>query len=255
MLKGRLLAWNAVLLLVGIGSCGIENKIKRLEGENQKRISTEHDLQQQINFLRSEHEKALIAQNCKNLRVLKFLQDCKEFLKNGESSQCNKLNVEQAMRFMQEESHVVIRLRPNEGLEGMTKNRRSQLGRLLEPGRFKSISSVLIITQPQSDKPEHGNEALHLGRMLKRYLSEKHQISDHALLGPLSITCRGKAQMLDQYANQIVDDKPDFEEPQGRAPKIAAWVFRLDCGNVAATAMDSPERSPTVGQHPAHPAP
>lgn len=244
------------LLLLGLGSCEWEVQIRKLE-EQQQALSNNHELLQgQLNALRSEHEKALIEQSCKNPRVLQFLQDCRQFLENGEGHECNKLNVEQALKFMHEEKHVVIRLKPtSDGLVSMTTNRRNQLAQLFDASKLKSISNVLVIAQPSDNRPESGNLALELGRRIRGYMHESLRVPEHAMFRPLLISCRGKSQLLDLYASQVVDDKPDFEEPQGKSPKIALWVFRLDCGNVA-TAPDSnsAQRQPSAGPRTANAA-
>jgi hypothetical protein len=237
----------AASLALILSSCDWDVQIKQLEAEHQTMSHNQEVLQAQINDLRSEHEKSLIEQSCKNPRVLKFLQDCKKFLESGEGHECNKLNVEQALKFMSEEQHVVVRLRPQEGLSSMTENRKNQLSHLLDTSKLKSISSVLVIAQPPDNKPENGNQALEFGRKIRGYQHESLHVPDTAMFRPLLISCRGKSQMLDLYASQVVDDKPDFEEPQGKAPKVALWVFRLDCGNVATSDMDSVERQPTNG--------
>lgn len=204
-------------------------------------------LKQEIITLHSEITRTQVAVHCKDPRVLDFLQQCKEFLSGG-SGQCNQLNVEQAVRFMVKEDHVLVRLWPDSGLTSMTQGRKNQLGRLLGKGTIRPISSVLVIAQPQSDKPEDSNEALAQARRLKRYLNETYKVPEHQLHGPLPVTCRGKSQLLDTYAKAKPDDKPDREEPQTRDPKVAVWVFRLDCGNYAtASAMDRPERDTASG--------
>lgn len=208
-------------------------------------------LKQEMITLQSELTRTQVAVHCKDPRVLDFLQQCKEFLSGG-SGQCNQLNVEQAVRFMVKEDHVLVRLWPDGGLNSMTQGRKNQLSRLLGKGSFRPISSVLVIAQPQSDKPEDSNEALAQARHLKRYLNETMKIPERQLHGPLPVTCRGKSQLLDSYSRAKPDDKPDREEPQERDPKVAVWVFRLDCGNYATAAtLDRPERDPTGGPKPA----
>lgn len=207
-------------------------------------------LKQEVITLQSEITRTQVAVHCKDPRVLDFLQQCKELLSGG-SGQCNQLNVEQAVRFMIKEEHVLVRLWPDAGLTSMTQGRKNQLSRLVGKGGFRPISSVLVIAQPQSDKPEDSNEALAQARRLKRYLNETMKVPEHQLHGPLPVTCRGKSQLLDMYARAKPDDKPDREEPQARDPKIAVWVFRLDCGNYAtASAMDRAERDPAAGLGP-----
>ena len=204
-------------------------------------------LKQEIITLQSEITQTQVSVHCKDPRVLDFLQQCKELLSGG-SGQCNQLNVEQAVRFMVKEDHVLVRLRPGGGLNSMTQGRKSQLNRLLGKGSFRPISSVLIIAQPQNDKPEESNEALAHARRLKRYLSETMKVPERQLHGPLPVTCRGKSQLLDLYSRAKPDDKPDREEPQERDPKVAIWIFRLDCGNYAtASAMDRAEYDPSGG--------
>lgn len=236
-------------VILSLCSCEWEVAVRKLEQQNETISHNQEVLQAQINDLKSEHEKALIEQSCKNPRVLRFLQDCKKFLESGEGHECSKLNVEQALKFMHEEQHVVVRLRPAEGLDSMTENRRNQLAHLLQASKLKSISSVLVIAQPADNAPENGNLALVLGRKLRGYLHETLKVPEQSMFRPLLISCRGKSQMLDLYANQVVDDKPDFEEPQGKVPKVALWVFRLDCGNVATSDLDNARRQPAVGPH------
>lgn len=259
-MRWQLVTYEAVLRLsvlpaaLALGSCEWGAQIKKLEDDLQSRMRREDALQSQINELRSEQEKSVIEQSCKNPRVLKFLQDCKKFLESSEGHECNKLNVEQALKYMMEEKHVLVRLHPDKGLDSMAGFRRSQFTEMLHPTKLKSISSVLIVAQPQDDKPEHGNEALVLGRRLRNYLHEAYRVPEQAIYRPLLISCRGKSQMLDLYANQVVDDKPDFAEPQGKAPRVALWVFRLDCGNVATPDLDSAQRQPPGGPRSANAA-
>lgn len=249
---GRFLSYAAIGMLAG---CASPSHILHLENQVETLSHNQAVVQAQINDLRSEYEKALIEQSCKNPRVLQFLQDCKKFLESGEGHECSKLNVEQALKFMHEEKHVVVRLKPSEGLASMTENRRNQLARLLDSSKVKSISSVLVIAQPPDNKPENGNQALELGRKIRGYMHETLHVAENAMFRPLLISCRGKSQVLDLYANQVVDDKPDFEEPQGKTPKIALWVFRLDCGNVATPDLASAQRQPTNGPRTANATP
>lgn len=252
--RSRIASTLALALALGIASCDWEAQIKTLD-DQQRVLSNNYEvLLSQLNELRAEHEKTLIEQNCKNPRVVKFLQECKKFLENGEGQECNKLNVEQALKFMHEERHVLVRLKPGAGLASMTSNRQNQLSQLLDSSKMKSVSSVLVIAQPSDNRPESGNYALEQGRKIRGFLRDKLHVPEHAMFRPLLISCRGKSQMLDHYANQVVDDQPDFEEPQGKSAKIALWVFRLDCGNVATPDVDIANRQPPPGPRTANTA-
>lgn len=248
------LAACSLALVLGVASCEWEAQIKTLDDQQRVLSSNYELLLAQLNELRAEHEKTLIEQNCKNPRVIRFLQECKKFLENGEGQECNKLNVEQALKFMPEERHVLVRLKPGIGLASMSSNRQNQLSQLLDTSKMKSVSSVLIIAQPPDKSPESGNYALEQGRKIRGYLRDKFHVPEQAMFRPLLISCRGKSQMLDHYANQIVDDQPDFEESQSKSAKIALWVFRLDCGNVATPDVDIASRQPPPGPRTANTA-
>ena len=216
-------------------SCDWGAQLQQIKEDNEELKSTVQSYQKQLDLL-------LIETRCKSPKVLGFLKDCKEMLAGG-TGQCSRVNVEQAMKFMREEPHVVIRMWPKHGIDRISENRRNQLGQLLAPSQVTSVSNVLIIVQPQSERPEHSNEAMRWGRLLKRQLHDTYRVSESSLFGPLPVTCRGKSQLLDWYSRVVPDDRPDNEEPRARDPQIAAWVFRLDCGHVATAPVDRTDRS------------
>ena len=201
-------------------------------------------LRNDLGALRSDHERLLIELSCKNQEVVDFLRECKDLLRGGESATCNKLNVEQALRAMTKVGHVLARLPPGRQLLEPSKPKQAALRKLVGPSVMKSISEVLVVTKPQSDSIEDGNEADRLGNLMKRYLTQKYSVPSTRLFGPLRISCDSKAQMLDYYANKNPEDRPDFDEPRKNAPQIGIWVFRLDCGHVDAPRGDAAPRNP-----------
>lgn len=222
-----------VTCLGSISGCGVIE----LQGDLRK-------LRNDLGSLRSDHERLLIELSCKNQEVVDFLRECKDLLRGGESATCNRLNVEQTMRAMTKVGHVLARLPPGRQTLEPSKAKQAALRKLVGPGVMKSISEVLVVTKPQSDSVEHGNEADLLGRRMKQYLNEKYGVPGNRLFGPLRISCGSKAQMLDHYANQNPEDRPDFDEPRKNAPQVGIWVFRLDCGHVDAPRGDAPPRNP-----------
>lgn len=240
---------SSAILFVGLTGC-YTAEIQQLETDRDQLKGKVVGLQDQVGILRADHERLIIELSCKNQQVVDFLRDCKDLLSGGESASCNKLNVEQAMKAMAKEKHVLVRVKPAVALTSavsMTTGRKRQIEKMVGLDSLKTISDVLVITQPQSNSPEHGNEADHIGRLTKKYLNEELHVPAAKLFGPLRITCRDKSQMMDYYANQTPEDRPDFDEPQGRASKVGVWVFRLDCGNVGTSHVDPAQRNPPGG--------
>lgn len=193
--------------------------------------------------LEAEFQRQQIESSCKNKEVLSFLKDCKELLRSGDETTCSTRNVQQTMRSMTDQVHVLVRLRPGHPVERMSQSKRSQLHNRLGPSALKTISSVVIVTRPQSNSPEHFNESSSLGRNIKRYLIEQVGVPADKLYGPLPISCRPKQDMLDVFASKNPEDKPDFDEPAKGESQVGIWVFRLDCGNVDASLLDTGTRS------------
>jgi len=221
----------SVLSLLGVG-CAPAN----VRGDIDK-------LRNEVGALRSDHERLLIELSCKNQEVLDFLRECKDLLRGGDSATCNRLNVEQAMRSMTKVNHVLARIHPGQQQIRPSRDKEKALRKLVGQNSLKSISEVLIVTKPVSDRVEHGNEADAMGRRMKQYLNSQFGVPADRLFGPLRISCRDRAQMLDYYANQNPEDRPDFDEPRKNAPQVGIWVFRLDCGHVDAPRGDAAPRN------------
>jgi len=217
-------------------SCDWGAQIRQLKDDNE-------ELNRAVQALEKRVDVSLVRAHCKNPKILNFLRDCQQLLRSGAGGeQCSQLNVDQVMKFMRDEPHVVIRMWPRQKTDYMQSNRESQVAALLSEEQIKSVSSVLLIVQPQSEKPKDLTDALRRGRRLKQKLLTQYPVREDIVFGPLPITCRGKSRMLDWYARYKPDDRPYNEEPQERDDQIVIWVFRLDCGHVAPPSVDRVDR-------------
>jgi hypothetical protein len=134
------------------------------------------------------------------------------------------------MNFMTSEDHVLIRLRSDADVSTLAVARKGQLMAMLDPQRMTPVSRILFMVLPAGDAVENKDNAMKSARLLKRYVREDLKLGGTApMLGPLSVTCKNKSQILDLYVRKSVQDKPVPEEPKPREAQVAVWVFKVDC--------------------------
>lgn len=214
----------SIALLAG---CDWGAQIQALRDENQSLKQRDAQLQSQIETINGEMNGLWHNIRCNNSKVANFL---KEIDVQCNSDQCGMQTLEEVMNFMITENHTLIRLRPGAEPSSLAPARKGQLIDMLEESKMTPVSRILFMVLSSGDAVEGKDAAMRSARLLKRYVREDLKLGGSApMLGPLSVTCKNKSQLLDLYSRKASLDKPVPEEPKPRTPQVAVWVFKVDC--------------------------
>ena len=220
-------ALGLFMMLAGLTSCEYAVQIASLRDENKVLKKRDTELQAQIEGLSREINNVWHGLKCNNAKVADFM---KEIDVQCNSDQCGMRTLEQVMNFMITEDHVLIRLRYDADSSTLAPARKGQLMKVLDPQKMTPVSRILFMVLPSGDAVESKDDAMKSARLLKRYVRDSMNLGGNApMLGPLSVTCKNKSQLMDLYSRKIAQDKPVPEEPKPREPQVAIWVFKVDC--------------------------
>ncbi len=228
--------------LLGLLSCGLPPEIGQLqktitELQAQREKDREAVQQLDLDLRRAQFEVDWLAEQTPACKYREYGQRLKDSCEQG---RCDPGNTTSALSKLKDlpGSYVVMRLRPDQGVNGLTRGHQNQIVELLLGRTARPTTRLLLLVMPPAngrDPQGQAQQASQLATDLRDSIRQKIAHSrDFGWATPTVVGCTAETkkifyQFSALYSAQLIKNKTPLEKEPRPEESMMVILFRLDC--------------------------